>query len=113
MDVQWAVRGRQRRVERRGGLVRLGWWIGVAALVAQVVGCTAARQSDLHAEGPSGVFRPASGQDVSATGYRVAPPDQWQIRAPGIKEMDGVVTTIRPDGKISVNMLREIYVANK
>ena len=113
MDVRSPTRNRKRLIERRGGLARLGWWIGVTALVAQVVGCTAARQSDLRAEGPSGVFRPAVSQDVSATEYRVAPPDKLQIRAPGIKELDGVVTTIRPDGKISVNLLREIYVANK
>ena len=113
MNAWTTVRNRRRLSERRGGLVRLGWWIGVAALVAQVVGCTAERHSDAQAEGPSGVFRPAAGQDVSATEYRVAPPDKLQIRAPGIKELDGVVTTIRPDGKISLNLLREIYVANK
>jgi polysaccharide export outer membrane protein len=89
------------------------WWVGVAALVAQEVGCTAARQSDLHAEGPAGVFRPSTERDVSATEYRVAPPDKLQIRAPGIKEFDNVVTTIRPDGRISVNLVKEVYVANK
>jgi polysaccharide biosynthesis/export protein len=113
MGAQGAVRNRKRLRDPRGGLVRLGWWIGVAALVAQVVGCTAARQSDAHAEGPAGVFRPAGERDVSAREYRVAPPDKLLIRAPGIKEMDNVVTQIRPDGKISVNLLRDVYVANR
>lgn len=113
MNDSSVVRTRKRRHDPRGGLVRLGWWIGVAALVAQVVGCTAARQSDANAEGPAGVFRPAVERDVSAEEYRVAPPDKLLIRAPGVKEMDNVVTQIRPDGKITVNMLREVYVANK
>ena len=113
MDVRTTARNRKRLGERGGGLGRLGLWIGLTALLAQVVGCTAARRSDLHAEGPAGVFRPGTERDVSADEYRVAPPDKLQIRAPGIKEMDNVVTTIRPDGKISVNLLREVYVANK
>src|SRR6266550_1523330 len=78
-----------------------------------LVGCTQARQSDLQAEGPQGLFRPATEKDVSATEYRVAPPDKLMIRAPGIKELDQQTMQIRPDGKISVNLLGEIYVANK
>jgi polysaccharide export outer membrane protein len=85
----------------------------VATLAVAITGCTQARQSDLQAEGPQGLFRPATEKDVSATEYRVAPPDKLQIRAPGIKELDQFVTTIRPDGKISVNLLNEVYVANK
>jgi polysaccharide export outer membrane protein len=109
------ARNRKRASRRHGGWAAVRWvaWVGGAALLALVCGCTAARQSDLHAEGPTGVFRPAGERDVSAQEYRVAPPDKLQIRAPGIKEMDNVVTTIRPDGKISVNMLREVYVANR
>src|SRR5438552_2840259 len=113
MDARSTVRNRKRLRDPRGGLVRLGWWIGVAALVAQVVGCTPARQSDAHAEGSDGVFRPAVERDVSAKGYRVAPPDRLVIRAPGVKGMDNFVTQIRPDGKISINLVREVYVANK
>ena len=82
-------------------------------IVVGLIGCTQARQSDVVAEGPQGVFRPYTEKDVSATEYRVAPPDKLMIRAPGIKELDQFVTQIRPDGKISVNLLGEIYVANK
>src|SRR3982750_673706 len=85
----------------------------IVSSVAALPGCTQARQSDIQAEGPQGLFRPATEKDVSATEYRVAPPDKLQIRAPGIKELDQFVTTIRPDGKISVNLLGEVYVANK
>jgi polysaccharide export outer membrane protein len=85
----------------------------VVALFAALQGCTQSRTSDIQAEGPQGLFRPATEKDVSATEYRVAPPDKLQIRAPGIKELDQFITTIRPDGKISVNLLNEVYVANK
>jgi protein involved in polysaccharide export with SLBB domain len=78
-----------------------------------MVGCQQARQSDLQAEGPQGLFRPATEKEVSATEYRVAPPDKLAIRAPGIKELDNLTTTIRPDGKIAVNLLGEISVAGK
>lgn len=84
------------------------------ALVAlTLIGCTEARTSDLVAEGPQGLFRPYTERDVSATEYRVAPPDKLSIKSPGIKEIEGMVTQIRPDGKISVNLLGEIYVTNK
>lgn len=89
-------------------------YAGLFGLMLMVMGgCQQARQSDPVAEGPQGVFRPATEHDVSATEYRVAPPDKLMLRAPGIKELDSYVTQIRPDGKISVNLLGEIYVANK
>ena len=76
------------------------------------IGCSG-RQSDLQAEGPQGLFRPATEMDVSAKEYRVAPPDKLKITAPAIPEIKEIVTQIRPDGKISLNLLGEIYVANK
>src|SRR2546421_4157894 len=88
-----------------------GLWLSLIGF--GLIGCTQARRSDVVAEGPQGVFRPYTEKDVSATEYRVAPPDKLMIRAPGIKELDQFVTQIRPDGKISVNLLGEIYVANK
>src|SRR5688500_15274360 len=77
------------------------------------VGCSQARHSDLVAEGPVGLFRPATEKDVAAIEYRVAPPDKLAIQAPGIKELDKLTTQIRPDGKISVNLLGDIFVAGK
>jgi len=113
MGAALVVRNGRRLLGRRGGLTQLGWWIGVTVVLAQVVGCTEERKSDANAEGPSGLFRPCTERDVSATEYRVAPPDKLMIRAPGIKEMDNVVTQIRPDGRITLNLLRDVYVANK
>jgi polysaccharide export outer membrane protein len=78
------------------------------------IGCTGARQSDLQAEGPQGLFRPATEMDVSAKEYRVAPPDKLRINGPAsdpvLKE---IITQVRPDGKISLNLLGEVYVTNK
>jgi polysaccharide export outer membrane protein len=113
MSAGLTVRDRRRLLDRRGGWVHLGWWIGVTAVLAQVLGCTPARKSDANAEGPKGLFRPYTERDVSATEYRVAPPDKLLIRAPGVKEMDNVVTAIRPDGRITLNLLRDVYVANR
>src|SRR5437588_12213470 len=75
-----------------------------------VAGCVQERQSDPQA---ARVFRPASERDVSATEYRVAPPDKLAIRAPGIKELDQFTTAIRPDGKISLSLVGEVYVVGK
>src|SRR4051812_41915936 len=92
---------------------RIRFAVHLTLAAALLTGCTQARKSDIQAEGPQGLFRPATENEVSATEYRVAPPDKLQIRAPGIKELDQYITTIRPDGKISVNLLGEIYVAGK
>src|SRR6266704_2420411 len=75
-----------------------------------VAGCVQERQSDPQA---ARVFRPATERDVSATEYRVAPPDKLAIRAPGIKELDQFTTAIRPDGKISLSLVGEVYVAGR
>jgi len=85
----------------------------LALLGLGLLGCTQSRESTLNAEGPQGIFRPAAEREVSATEYRVAPPDKLTIKAPGIKELDNITNTIRPDGKLAVNLLGEIYVANK
>jgi polysaccharide biosynthesis/export protein len=45
--------------------------------------------------------------------YQVQPPDKLAIVAPKIKELDGQVQAIRPDGRISLNLLGEVEVAGK
>jgi polysaccharide export outer membrane protein len=50
---------------------------------------------------------------VSATEYRVAPPDKLLIHASGIPGLDGATVAIRPDGKILLNLVGELYVAGK
>jgi polysaccharide export outer membrane protein len=82
-----------------------------------LIGCAQERHSDRGAEpgitGAGGIFKRATAMDVSATEYRVAPPDKLTIRAPGNKELDSTTTAIRPDGKIQLNLIGEIYVAGK
>jgi polysaccharide export outer membrane protein len=82
----------------------------IAGALSLVAGCVHERRSDPQA---AQVFRPATERDVSATEYRVAPPDKLFIRAAGIKELDQQVALIRPDGKIQVNLLGEFYVAGR
>lgn len=82
--------------------------IGLALLFA---GCQSARTSTPNAEGASGVFHHATEHQVSTREYRVDPPDEIIVRAPNIKELDQQRQRVRPDGKISLNMLDEVYVA--
>lgn len=45
--------------------------------------------------------------------YRVDPPDVLAITSPGIKEMDGQGGTIRPDGKITLNLIGDVQCAGR
>jgi protein involved in polysaccharide export with SLBB domain len=49
--------------------------------------------------------------DVPPATYRVAPPDKLKITATGIKELDQTSVTLRTDGKITLNLLGDLYVA--
>jgi len=88
-------------------------WMGLSGLLA-VVGCGDTRSSaPVATTNTDNVFRRASTVGVSATEYRVAPPDKLIIRAPGVKELDQLVTTIRPDGMIQLNLIGEVAVAGQ
>jgi protein involved in polysaccharide export with SLBB domain len=43
--------------------------------------------------------------------YRVFPPDVLDIRSQKVAEIDGVAQQVRPDGKINLPLVGEIYVA--
>src|SRR5436853_7519209 len=73
-------------------------------------GCEAAVQSTPNAEGENGLFHRATTHQLSAREYRVDPPDEIVIKAPSIKELDGARQKVRPDGKISLNMVGDVYV---
>lgn len=45
--------------------------------------------------------------------YRVQSPDRIRIVAPNIRELDGQIQTVRPDGNISLNLLGDVQVAGK
>lgn len=78
---------------------------------ALLVGCQSARDSTQNAEGPKGVFEHADPKKLAAMEYRVEPPDEIVVKAPNIKELDGVKQRVRPDGKITLPLLDDIYVA--
>lgn len=48
---------------------------------------------------------------VPPSTYRVQPPDVIKITVPSVKEVDQSVVRLRSDGKITLNLLGEIYVA--
>jgi polysaccharide export outer membrane protein len=48
---------------------------------------------------------------VPPSTYRVEPPDAIKITAPAIKELDKAVARLRSDGKITLNLVGEVYVA--
>src|SRR5512146_1752991 len=45
--------------------------------------------------------------------YHVEPPDELVISAPKIKELDTLHYIVRPDGKISMSIVGDIYVNGK
>ncbi len=79
--------------------------------VGLLVGCGETRRSTPNAEGSDGVFQHATEHQVSTREYRIDPPDEIIIKAPNIKEIDGQRQRVRPDGKITLNLLDEVYVA--
>ncbi len=49
---------------------------------------------------------------VSGTEYRVLPPDELHISSLHVMEIEDKTVQIRPDGKINLPLLGEVYVAN-
>ena len=85
--------------------------LAVLVLGSALVGCESARESTPHAEGDGGLFQQASQHVVSSREYRIDPPDEIIVKAPNVKELDGQKQKVRPDGKVSLNLLGEVYVA--
>lgn len=76
------------------------------------LGC-AGRTSTSNAIGPYGVFQNAGVHGVTHREYRVDAPDELLIKAPDVKEIDGQRQVVRPDGKISLELVGEVMVAGK
>jgi polysaccharide biosynthesis/export protein len=85
------------------GISLIGLLLGLG-----LIGC--GRQSTPNAEGPYGVFKHAGIHEVTEREYRVDPPDTILIKAPDIKEVDGVEQVVRPDGKVSLELVGEVSV---
>jgi polysaccharide export outer membrane protein len=85
--------------------------LGIIVGLASLVGCTQALKSTGNAEGQQGLFKVASGHDSSVNEYVVDPPDEIVIKAPNIKEIDGSKQVVRPDGRITLNLLKDVKVS--
>lgn len=92
-------------------LIRTAQALFLFAAGALLAGCTSARQSTAGAEGPHGTFVQAKGHDISEAEYIVDPPDEITIQSPTIKELDKSKQVVRPDGKITLNLLGEVKVS--
>jgi len=79
----------------------------VACIV--LAGCSDNRQDMAQLQ----AFLQKPRREVAATEYRVLPPDVISISSRYVPEVDGVIQRIRPDGKINLPLLGEIYVAGR
>lgn len=50
-------------------------------------------------------------QDVAGGQFRIMPPDTIEITSPNVPEIDGETQNLRPDGKITLRLIGEVYVA--
>jgi len=50
---------------------------------------------------------------VSGVEYRILPPDVLSITSIQVPEINGFTTAVRPDGKINVPLIGEVYVADR
>jgi polysaccharide export outer membrane protein len=82
----------------------------VAALAFCNVGCQSALKSTPNA---LHVFKPATEHDVAVNDYVVDPPDEIEIAATSVKEIDKVKQVVRADGQITLNLLGDVKVSGK
>ena len=87
--------------------IRFTILLGIAALLA---GCQESRTST---PGFEKVFVAATPHDISDVEYIIGPQDEITVQSPNIKEMDKQKQIVRPDGKMSLNLLGEVAVATK
>lgn len=86
--------------------------ICIVVACAICVGC-GARQSTPNAVGPNGVFKNAGLHEVTQREYYVDPPDELIFHCPDIRELDNVHVIVRPDGKVSLELIGEVKVSGK
>ncbi len=76
-----------------------------AVIVAGVLGCTRHKDFSAFVKDPEPV--------VSATEYRMAPPDVVMIYSKRVREVNGHTEAIRTDGRISLPLLGSVMIAGK
>ncbi len=84
----------------------LGWATAWLLVVLALAGCSP-KFSDFDA------FIPETQPLVTATEYRVMPPDVLIITSKRVREIDRHTETVRPDGKITLALLGSHFVAGK
>jgi len=52
-------------------------------------------------------------ESVSATEYRILPPDMITVSSTQVPEINGFTSQVRPDGKVNVPLIGEVYVAER
>ena len=88
------------------GLVRI---VALALLLAVVGGCSDKRDKI----GELQAFLQEKRSPVAGIEYRVLPPDVIAVSSKYVPEINGVTQKIRPDGKINLPLVGEIFVAGK
>ena len=84
-----------------------------SSLIVFLSGCGGARQPSGPTEGRSAqinTWLASQPVNVPAMVYRIEPPDKLRILAPRVKEIDKQEVVVRPDGKISLNLIGELPV---
>ena len=80
-------------------------WLALGLTLCAATGCASTSHADLMA------FLRAHQHTVATGHYTVMPPDAILVHAPVAAEVDGVVATLRPDGKVALRLLGEVDVA--
>ena len=79
--------------------------LSVLAMSLLVPGCYDAREVN--------AFLLKSRAPVSAAEYRILPPDTISVSSTQVPEINGFISQVRPDGKVNVPLIREVYVADR
>ncbi|NLX07866.1 MAG: hypothetical protein GXY33_22220 [Phycisphaerae bacterium] len=91
---------------REASLVHIGL---VAALCLAMAGCeSSARKAERL-----GAFLQEKRSPVTGIEYRVLPPDVLSFSSRYVREIDQVRQKVRPDGKISLPLVGEVFVAGR
>lgn len=83
-----------------------------AALLAVILTCVAVAGCGVDAERLK-MFLREPRQPVSGVAYRILPPDTLTFRSFYVPEINNITQQVRPDGKVNLPLVGEIYVAGK
>jgi protein involved in polysaccharide export with SLBB domain len=93
----------------QGGQRNRNKWLAAvifAAALLTVIGCAPTYRN-------YGAFLQQPRPQVTAAEYRMAPPDVLRVRSRRVREIDGWIEMIRPDGKISLPLVGSVEATGK